>query len=202
MLPSSIYSQNLPSRPSLSEMDSQAKVLEALISTNSATRLSSVIQLDDQRKQLIGELMSILDSTNSDGMKMGAVVVLGKYKASEAVPFLVHHLEWEANMPMHDFLELTLFTPSNDEPYEINQEPVTGALCNIGMPAISSLLDEITQTDDMKISMKCVIICKRIEDSEVTQFRLQGLLEKEADPKRKERIESALDALKKLNTGK
>ena len=70
------------------------------------------------------------------------------------------------------------------------------------MPAVPALLDKITQTDDTNIIRKCVSICQAIEGSEVTQFRLRGLLDKETDPKIKARIQSALDALKKLNPAK
>ena len=42
--------------------------------------------------------MAILDSTNSDEVKMDAVVVLGEYRAVEAIPFLMDHLDWETKV--------------------------------------------------------------------------------------------------------
>ena len=39
--------------------------------------------------------MAILDSTNSNEMKADAIVVLGKYRVSEAVSSLINQLEWE-----------------------------------------------------------------------------------------------------------
>jgi len=183
--------------------------LELLASTNSETRLNAAIQLDEQRRQLIKQLMAILDSTNSDESKMDAAVVLSNYRAYEAVPFLVNHLEWEINMQRVETLHPTRsrglpptlrLTTENDEAYATALFPVTSALWKIGLPAIPALLDKITQTDDAGICRICALICGRIESQEVTQFRLQGLLDKETDQKKKDRIQSALDVLKELNS--
>ena len=146
--------------------------------------------------------MAILDSTNSNEMKADAIVVLGKYRVSEAVSSLINQLEWEANIPPHTFIMFAPITKENDEAFEINQHPVTSALCNIGITTIPALLDKITQTDNPKILGKCVSICQAIEGQEVTQFRLQRLSDKETDPRKKERIQSALDVLKTLNSEK
>ena len=76
----------------------QTNLMESLVSTNSHARLSAAEELDAQRRRLVGKLMAILDSTNSDEVKMDAVVVLGEYRAVEAIPFLMDHLDRETKV--------------------------------------------------------------------------------------------------------
>jgi len=176
---------------------SQGEVLDNLISTNWNARVMAAVELDDRRQQLVQNLMAILDSTNSARVKVDAIVVLGEYRASEAVPILIQHLEWDeaARAGIYNGL-------ARSEELEEKTMPVSIALEKIGMPSIPALLVKITETDDAITTEKCISICNRIEGREITQFRLQGLLEKESDQKKKERIQSALDILKNLKTEK
>lgn len=167
--------------------------IDAIISTNRDTRLRAATELDDQRRQLVKKLIVILNSTNADSVKLEAVVVLGEYRAVEAIPILVQHFEWDDAAPRVGFNSLWI-----EERDELGY-PVDNALVNIGMPAIPALLDKIMETDDVKIAGKCVTICQYIEGLEATRFRLQGLLQKETDTKKKERIQAALDYLKGIN---
>ena len=190
------YSQEAKAAQSPNEQSLLQKDLESIISTNRDIRLRAATQLDDQRRQLVKRLIVILNSTNADSVKLEAVVVLGEYRAVEAIPILVQHFEWDdASLRGGDH---ALWIEELDE----LGYPVDYALDNIGMPAIPALLDKITETDDAKIVGKCVAVCQYIEGLEATRFRLQGLLQKEADPKKKERIQAALDALNTLNPGK
>jgi len=191
------YTQDMPVGQTLIEdipQKNQAQTLESLVSTNRNVRLDVAVKLDKQRSQLVQKLMVIIDGTNSVKVKLDAVVVLGQYRASEAVPLLVRHLEWDDAGSHGEPMRPTM---TEEDWAEIT--PVTFALEKIGIPAIPELLDKIAQTDDTNITTKCVSIFQAIEGKEVTQFRLQGLLDKETDPKKKERIQAALDALKKLN---
>ena len=68
----------------------------------------------------------------------------------------------------------------------------------IGIFAIPALLDKLSQSDNPSVSHDCVFTCIAIEGTAVTQFRLEGLLQKETDSKKKERIQSALEMLKEF----
>jgi len=177
---------------------SPEQALESLVSSNQNARLNGAVSLDAQRpqlseerqKQLVGKLMDILNSTNPDEVKVYAVVVLGQYKASEAVPLLMQHFEWDTAGQGRGL---------NGGPNRIEHEalvlPVTQALVSIGLPAIPFLANTIAVTDDTWVRDKCIRVCLRIEGRELTQFRFRRLLEKESDLKRKGRIQSALEAL-------
>ena len=56
---------------------SQTNLMESLVSANSRARLNAAKELEAQRGQVVKQLMAIVDSTNSDDVKMNAVVVLG-----------------------------------------------------------------------------------------------------------------------------
>jgi hypothetical protein len=182
--------------PSADEI-AQEKLLQSLVSTNREVRLASAVALDTQRKQLVQKLMGILDSTNSERVKVDAVIVLGEYRASEAAPILAHHLEWDDIRSGRGFNGLM----SREADME-RGAAVTLALCNIGLPAFNALLDRIAETDDAKTIAKCILICQYIEGPdapEAAQFRLQRRLDKETDQSKKARFQSAMEVLKKPN---
>ena len=134
--------------------------------------------------------MDILNSTNPDEVKVYAVVVLGQYKASEAVPLLMQHFEWDTAGQRGG-----LSGGPNRIEHEALTSPVTEALASIGLPAIPFLVNKIAVTDDTWVRDKCTRVCLRIEGSASAKMRFRGLLEKETDQNRKARIQSALDAL-------
>jgi len=145
---------------------------------------------------LVQKLIAILDGTNSPKVKVDAVIVLGEYRAQEAVPVLLQHFEWDDAARGGIFNGIT---PRE----EITEKggAVTMALIQIGTPAISAILKKMAEVDDIKTIRKCAFICNRIEGPEMTQFRLDGLLAKETDPKKRTRIQSALDTLEKIKRG-
>jgi hypothetical protein len=169
-----------------------------LVSTNVQKRLDAANKLIVPRRELIKNLMEIINSTNSMEVKVPVAVVLGRYHATQVIPFLVTNLEWEAHLPSNwrKYEGSYGMVYDYDVSIEIDMSPISSPLFNIGMPAIKPVLDKMLQTDDLETIRLCADICKSIEGKEVTQFRLQGLLNKESDPKKKERIQSALDALK------
>jgi hypothetical protein len=60
-------------------------------------------------------------------------------------------------------------------------------------------MDRIVETDATNITAKCVLLCYRIEGRDLTQRKLQELAELATDDKKKKRIQSALDVLKKVS---
>jgi HEAT repeat protein len=197
-----IYSQGTSAEQQPKWGQSPDKALDSLVSTtNRDDRFWATWSLHRNREDMVGKLIKILNGSYSDNVKMDAVVVLGDYRASEAIPFLVQYLEWD-DFPHEKVSKAVIFARIPDKVIDALNTPVSAALGKIGMPAIPALLDKIIQTDDIKITEKCVSICQTIEGKEVTQFRLQGLLDKETDQKKKERIQSAMEALKNLNVEK
>ena len=197
-LPKIAYAQALAPEHSLAGGTlKEDNSLKNLVSTKRDLRIKAAVEIDEKRKQLINNLIGILNGTNSDKVKVDAVIVLGEYRASEAVTLLAGHLELDEATRGGFFNGII-----RREEVEEKTSPVSIALEKIGMPAVPVLLEKIIQTDDAKITAKCASICQAIEGAEVTQFRLQNLLAKEADSKKKERIQSALDALKNMSSAK
>ena len=184
----SLVSSNRVAR--LNSEISQNEALQSLLSITNAVRLNAAMQLDNRRRQLILNLLEVLESTNSDIVKLDSVIVLGQYRISEAVPLLVQHLEWDELR----HLEFDSGHMLIEERMEVDQ-PVSSALIAIGLPAIDPLLRGITETDNTNITMKCVRVCNAIEGLNVTEFRLHELLLVAPDTKIRERIQSALNIL-------
>ena len=175
----------------------QEKLLDAIVSTNHSERLDAAFSLDDQRRKAVAKLLSILESTNSDSVKMEAIIVLGEYRATEAVPVLVNHLEWDYTYPPK---RMGIGSPQALEQFmESVGDIASASLWSIGSACIPALLDRIAETDETNISAKCVRICYRIEGRDLTQFRLQKLLDNATDQKKKLRVKSSLDFLKTIS---
>jgi hypothetical protein len=170
----------------------EANLMSRLASTNRKEGLGAAVELGMARRGLIEKLLTIVKDTNSINQKLPAIVVLGEYRESQAAPILAEHLEWDDSVSG----EITGFARPTIEKLSLECCPVTTALEQIGQPSIAPLLERIKQTDDAKITAKCILVCKQIEGIEITRFRLREQLEREADPKKKGRIESALKTLK------
>ncbi len=181
--------QERPTDRAAAGTDALPASFSQLTSSNPDVMIAGAAQLDRQRSDLIQALLGIIDSTNSPAVKVTAVTVLGEYRAAEAVPVLVQHLEWDQAVPGG----VTKRTPR--EVAEIVLAPVSIALQKIGMPAVAPLLARVAETDDKRTATKCVAICGRIEGVDVTEFRLRALLAKETDQTRRARIQSALESL-------
>jgi hypothetical protein len=147
----------------------------------------AVSALERERTQLANQLLGILNGTNSNGAKVDAVIVLGRYRITEAVPSLMQHLElddinprpsgWQNRGPGIETFEAT---------------PVSDALWRIGTASIPFLLDKLAESEDTNVISKCVRVCYRIEGRTMTQVRLQQLKDLATDQKMKARLEFAI----------
>src|SRR5256885_9720284 len=73
---------------------SQEALLKGLVSTN-AVPFEAMAGLYNQREDLIQKLMNVLNGSYTTNVKADVAAVLGEYRAIEAVPFLVEHLDWD-----------------------------------------------------------------------------------------------------------
>lgn len=176
------------------QIANEDRLIRSLASTDRREGLGAAIELRLDRKALVAKLLNIINSTNSVIQKLPAIVVLGEYRVSQAGPILVQHLEWDDAVPG----EIAGVSQATIEKMSLECCPVRLALQEIGEPAIPLLLGRITETDDAKIIEKCAFICYQIEGADITQFRMQQILVKESDSKRKDRLKSALNALEKI----
>jgi hypothetical protein len=212
----SLYAQAGPVSQPANNVASQGKILEDIVSTNAQVRLDAAFQIENQREQVMDNLLVILHSPIPDDRKMDAAIILGLNQSYGAIPYLVNHLEWQDNL-MADHAAWTAYMGNVDKPPRTNYivppgertvadmvrvRPVSGPLSHMGAKAIPALLDKISQSDNELIIGECDNICVQIEGdgivaAEVTQLRLQDRLQKETDSKKKERFQTAIDILKK-----
>jgi hypothetical protein len=169
--------------------------LESLGSTNRSVRLNAARELNIARMDLANKLARILNSTDSDSVKVDAVIVAGRERIDQVVPYLVGHFELDDVYPRRTRGS----TRTSAEEKLESDLVVSGALWQIGLPAIPALLDRIAETDETNILAKCVLVCYRIEGRELTDFRLLHFADMAADPIKKGRIQSAIHILKGLS---
>jgi hypothetical protein len=212
ILPRSLYAQAGSVAQPASSGVSQEKLLEDIGSTNGLVRVDAAILLEHRQGQMIRKLLAILDSPIPDEQKMDAAVILGACRERRAVPFLVNHLDWNFNLHTNTLAydayiksSGAYFTGGHDtrnvgevDVRSVLTNPVLLSLNYIGIFAIPALLDKLSQSDNPSVSNDCVFTCIAIEGTAVTQFRLERLLQKETDSKKKERIQTALEMLKEF----
>lgn len=215
LLSQSLYAQAGTVAQPANNAAAQEKILEDIVSTNAQVRLDAAVRIETQREQMLDNLAVILKMPIPDDQKMDAAIILGLNRSYGAIPYLVNHLEWQNNL-MADRAAWTAYMGNVDRPPRTNYivplaestveemlrvRPVSGPLSHMGAKAIPALLDKISQSDNELIIGECDNICVQIEGdgivaAEVTQLRLQDRLQKETDPKKKERFQTALDILK------
>ena len=188
------FCQTVPSANPFTQPNTNDAVFHALTSGDFIDRLNATVQLDAQRAETIHKLIAIADSTNSPEIKVHAVVVLGEYRAVEAVPALLKNLDWDQ---LHGGI-----ISSTKEDWALRLWPVSSALEKIGVPAVPALMDQIEGTDDAKTIGKCVSICEKIEGADVAQFRLEKALKTETDTQKRARLETALKVIGNGGAGK
>src|SRR5271167_2374305 len=94
----------------------------------------------------------------SSERRLDAATALGDFRAKEAVPFLVAHLQWDDG-PHEEVTKVIRFYSKISVPItnELNR-PASTALIKIGIPSISALLNLLKESDDPKTIQKCVFI--------------------------------------------
>jgi len=194
--PDVIYCQEKASEKSSVESFSPKGALELIVSTNRSERWDAIRELGDERNLEVTRLLAIVDGTNSDLVKVDAVIVLGQYRAQEAIPVLVRHLDLDDVYPHSTGGPLRRMRM---EEYFESASVVSVALWRIGSAAIPALLDKITDEGETNTIAKCVQLCCKIEGREMTQLRLAALEKLATKHQERDRIEAALGILQNLD---
>ena len=194
------------------------QLLEDIVSTNARLRQATAVLIEGQQEQFEKSLLAILGSSIPDERKTAAAAILGQNRSYLAIPYLVNHLEWQMSLVTKPgawtaYIGNIDYPPRTNRVYlsprrqrinnMIRTNPVAGPLVNIGVDAIPALMDKISKSDDRPIIELCLIICREIEGGnnvagEVTKLRLQECLKSEAEPKKKERFQTAINIFEEL----
>lgn len=121
--------------------DLKSSSVGGLVSKDEAVREKTKKLLEDRLKTVIDQLIAIVDDDDpvipEDGRR-NAAVILGKYRAVEAIPVL--------SKRMINFKSGTGLSPNDP----VKPNSYCGALIMIGRPSIPEMLNNITQRDDLK----------------------------------------------------
>jgi hypothetical protein len=164
---------------------SDMKNLEDLKSGESAKRMVASQSLCQARQYIISALITAMDGTFPDDVKIDNAKVLGEYRAAEAVDSLVRNLE----LDLHPRILKGLVK-------DADLHPISQALCKIGKPAIPALLTRITEANNSALIERCARVCVEIEGREAAEILIQRSSDKlSAVDVAKQRLKQALDVI-------
>jgi len=156
---------------------------------DSERRKGEIIVLE-QRDAIIKGLLSVVDSPVeknesffSKTPRNTAILLLGKFRATEAIPSLV---KWLVPKEGQD---TTVWAG------DINS-PAGSALAKIGLPAVDSLIEVIKSEKPSALTEECAQVIFRILGTELAEAKLQNAIAAGKDEQKKNNIEKYLKRLK------
>lgn len=167
-------------------------IIKAVHSSSPAERLNALVMTVDFRRQLISEMISVLNEPvefDSDWLDPNAsynvaISVLGELRAAESVQ---HLIKWLRPQAKQGFVYIR----------PIRFSAAGFALIKIGKPAVPALIKLICDEGD-QISINTLSgILVEIEGKDVAVFLLQQALRGEGSPSSKQHIDAALKVLQK-----
>lgn len=111
--------------------------LALMRSSDARVRQGAIERLRVHRKQVIGELLKIVDadSRRGDAVAVDAMRALGHWRAAEAAYVLAENLEIKASVLHRSTL--------------LERYPCADALASIGMPGVEALWAKVARTEDL-----------------------------------------------------
>jgi hypothetical protein len=162
-------------------------VMRKLDALDERSRMKLLAQVDKQRSDLTGSLLTQLGTSPSSNVQAAAIYLIGRHRLAEGVPELVQRL---------DFAPERKGIPEPEPLWE--KYPAMEALITIGRPSIPAVLELLaTETKDLRRDL-AVKIVRYVEDAGVARFILERAHAAESNPDRKARLKDALTRLEKL----
>ena len=146
--------------------------------------LETAYLLKQQRLVVVKSLIGVIESTNTREVKDSAAMVLGDYRALEAIPCLVSNIQQD-----------TMFKWDTVMMTEAQRKPFGAALANIGEPAVPALLDHITVVplvESERVADHCLEVMVRIIGKERAAALLRARMEALNYPELDERFKRLL----------
>jgi hypothetical protein len=173
----------------------EASLALRLSSDDQSVRFETAQGILDEREELVKELCEIVHHTNADRhpakARATAAYLLAIVRAPEAVPALSSALG-DRIMPEHR----TRIVPFQADAYE--------ALIQIGRPAIPQMIDNLRLSDNVEVRGYSTVVLHEVLGAPAKERLLElihRLLEREEDPKAKERLTNAREIAEQLQPG-
>lgn len=155
-----------------------------------------VMLVQDSRQhlhQIQEALLTKLGSENED-VNFYAAYLLGEYRFPQAANSLARVIA------LKDKVRSTMKRKSE---WLWDRYPAMEALIKIGNPSIPAVIRNLEESDDAEVRDLSLKVLQHIEtDSEVAQLRLRRASEAQANPEKKARLQSGLQALLETKSGK
>lgn len=175
--------------------------IQSINDQEASTGVSSVEWMDnygDQyqddiyyRKATISKLLSLLNDSNTHSIaKCYAATYLGMMHASEAATSLASNITIVVAQDSHHM----------ECPPVGSFEPMSDALITIGTPSIFAVIQNLEESDDLKVRKPSLNVLIQIEgDKDIVRLRLQKALDAQSNTVKKARLQLAIKTLEGLN---
>ena len=154
---------------------------------------ASIEQWDKEAERLSAERYEFLDDLirhlrrEEDVEKKGRICfLLGDYRAHGAVQDLSKHITLKVHVSGDPWTRIPLW----------GQYPAREALIKIGVRSTKWMLKNLATSEDAMTREHSVYVLREVYSPEIAKIVVQKAAEKEADPKRKRNLESALKQMK------
>jgi len=155
-------------------------------SDNQAERETASQAILEKRTRTIGDLEKIVREFVGDETRKGtaktAIVLLGKLRATEAVPLLAD------NINVYVFYKSTKRTQSPEDAF-----PCVGALTGIGKPSIPAMINNLATSEVEKVRELSARVIRNVEGTEIGRIVLEKAIEEQGDRGKKARLTAALE---------
>jgi len=163
---------------------------DLLQSPNASSRSAGQKQILNDRTQTVKRLIAIIDSPRqpkddawlvAETTRNSAIHCIAEYRATEAIPSLMKHLEPQPG----EQVETTMM---------VTECPALRALIAIGRPAVAPVLQALKESADYSwTARQCRDALYSIEGFDQAKQLLQRAISKETNPKERARLQSHLD---------
>lgn len=144
-------------------------------------RLALLNDLARERQRLEGQLLTWLGSSSPD-VQMSAAYLLGKYRMTEGLHYLV---------PMIGLRNPDVTKPSHQLPI-FGEYPVYAAVVRIGPPALPQLMKHIAEDDEQERRRLCALAVHGIYGKKIAIVILGSAETEATDPEVKARFAEAI----------
>jgi len=185
----------------VSQQAEELTAVQRLMSKDGEILFPARDELVAARKQLIGELIAIIEEKENRIGKQASVraamYVLGEMRAVEAIDVLVEYIGFPRVMgvgePVVTDVSASMLSHNLKDTREIY--PAVDALIKIGEPCLDTVVAKLGSPVSIRA---CLAVLVGLRGRDFTVETLTAAIEKESDAKKKVRLEASLKVLGKL----
>ncbi len=155
---------------------SKTQVFTKLRSSSQKKQMLAFTELKNDRKEICHELLKIIQDENTKPeIKEYAIKLVGEYRAIEGIDTLMENILFVTRQPIMERVPEILY-------------PAVGALCKIGNPVPSKIIEKLEINNDERILSLYALIIRNIDGLDIGLKRIEFASEKSRNPEAKSNL--------------